>query len=161
MICGSNRDVVYMIDHCFNCFRLENRQKIICPECGSSNAVACYDGPTLVQECPDCGWGLTGASFFAPCELDTEHQYQIKVCRQELTREDLMLIRKLSGVSILAVKDCLEHDRVIPVKYPLCKVIKMYRALTERNIDFEILPGFPYSRIDNCKKRLDIRQGAE
>ena len=70
-------------------------------------------------------------------------------------KNDILAISRLCGMNILEVKRCLEKDKVLPNKFPLDRMIKIYRTLNEMDIDIEVLPGLSYSKIGECKKWME------
>ena len=109
----------------------------------------------MIIKCKNCNWSVAGASFYSPCELDREPKYKVKIAKEITEKNDILVISRSCGINILEVKRCLEKDKVLPNKFPLEKIIKLYKTFNEMNIDIEVLPDLTYSKIGECKKWME------
>lgn len=111
-----------------------------CFTCGT-DIVCNIDGHCLSWKCPNCGDGIA-TSYFEPIELD---QVDYVLCIEPInnpTVDNLRCIASLSGCNFIEAKSKLKEKILFTQKAK--NILEIALKLRSNNIEFSIVPEFPY-----------------
>lgn len=144
-------------DLCKNCIRTRGMRKAVCPECHGENVQAWLEGPCMFLCCPDCGLKVIGGSFYAPCEQD-DRKYELRICSQSLTREQILAVGRYRKLPVLEVKKRLDEGRLPAKELYLGPAVSTKELLEEKGISCELYPVPPYGRYQMCRRKMEIQR---
>ena len=114
----------------------------MCPKCGAE-VEETISGSSLTLTCSDCGWRVA-RSWTEPINED-ETVYTLRlITGNKASKETLSAVSKIAGCNFLAAKDLIENPckPLLKCKAPAMK--KHVEALSEADVNFAIIPDFPY-----------------
>ena len=97
------------------------------------------NGPCMITSCSNCAYEFVGSSFFPPCHTDElEYSFVIK----NVEKDKMNAVAKLLGLNVMTLVSRLKENGEVTKMAKLFNAEKLYLALNELGIVFEVSPDF-------------------
>ena len=128
-------------DACHYCLHKEYAKPHIseCPECGGKTLTSKLSGPCMITSCSNCAYEVVGSSFFPPCHMDGL-EYSFVIRNVETDKKNA--VAKLLGLNVMTLVNRLKENGNVTKTTKLFDAEKLYLALNELGIVFEVAPDF-------------------
>jgi len=128
-------------DACHYCLNKEYAKPHIseCPECGEKTLTSKMSGPCMITSCSNCAYEVVGSSFFPPCHMDGL-EYSFVIRNVETDKKNA--VAKLLGLNVMTLVNRLKENGNVTKTTKLFDAEKLYLALNELGIVFEVAPDF-------------------
>lgn len=140
-------------DPCASCIRFQDFSDALCPNCRSKGAVIRLEGHTLIAKCPNCGYEVAGASFYAPCEKDNR-TYHIKINSKNLPAPQILSISRTLHLNAQTTSQTITSGLPLPTALHLGDLIKAEQLLNSHQIKYSTIPPHYYSNLHQCPRKL-------
>lgn len=118
-------------------------QKIICEKCGADMEYS-IKGNTQGYYCKNCEWSVV--TSFLPDYLGDTIVYTVYLLPgQSINIDKIKTIASISSLNFIESKNFFSSDSKLKLYSGVAfEVLKIVKCLKSTNIEFEILPNFPY-----------------
>lgn len=142
-------------DACKDCIRCQKFEKQVCPKCGKEAVETTLDGPCVLLKCSCCDYEVVGASFYAPCEQDSQ-KYMLKIVSRGVSNQQIVELGKLLQMRVMEIKRGLQEAGYITKQFPLTQLLEVIQSIEGMGLTYAVEPKLRYSRIFVCEKRMKI-----
>ncbi len=116
-------------------------EKVYCDKCGEE-MVALDAEQEIGMTCPHCGWGWV-TSFSEAYESDVT-DYSIVISANTASMNNVKIISEYAKVNYVQAKKLIDMPEAVIFVGKASEIIGVKEELLKNNINFKILPDFPY-----------------
>lgn len=101
------------------------------------------------MKCKSCGYEVTGASFYSPCERDT-NLYHLLIHNTHLPAEVVVMLSRQLHAGALDIKKQIEARERLTPGLRLNEIMNVSLYLDEKAISYDVFPLIRYSKYYEC-----------
>lgn len=144
-------------DWCENCIRMQDYSHMECPGCHGSHAQGAFEGPCLHIVCKECGFEVTGASFWAPCEEDNR-KYHFSFGAQKLSKDQIVTVSRCMKAWVVEARKLLQEEAAFPSNFYLEEAMDISKVLEEQGISYAMIPKPCYGNYRKCQMKMRVKR---